>query len=307
MSSARRIAITTSSFGEFSPRPLEVLKAKGVDYVLNPTGRALDKAETKELLAGCQAVVAGTEVYTPDLMDALPLLQCISRCGAGMDSVDLVGASVRGIKVVNTPDGPTRAVAELTVALAMNLVRHVGEMDKQMAEGVWKKKMGRLIEGLKIGIIGMGRIGKKSAALFTALGCEVIFHDPFVKEVGAGYRWLSLPELLVNAELVCLHCPAREDKKPVIGGAELRLLPEGAWLVNTARGGLVDEAALIKALDDGHIAGAALDVFSTEPYSGPLAGHPKVITTPHVGSYAREARARMELAAVENLLQVMEW
>ncbi len=294
-----KIAITTSSFAKQSTAPLDLLKARGIAYVLNPHGRALTEDEAIALLADCAGVLAGTEPLTARVMDALPGLQVISRCGVGMDNVDLMAAEARGVKVYNTPDGPTRAVAELTLGLCLSLLRLIPVQDRDIRNGIWKKRMGSLVLGKKVGVLGLGRIGLAVAELFAALGAEVAFSDPVVEN--SAYPRLSIEELLAWAEILTVHAPP--DKNRLLLDAErLNLLRPGAWLINAARGGIVDETALYGLLEQGRLGGAALDVFGHEPYAGPLQTLDNVILTPHVGSYAREARIKMEADAMGNLL-----
>ena len=298
-----KIAITTGSFAQYSEEPLRLLAERGIEFVRNPHGRVLTEDEAIDLLRGCVAVAAGTEPLTARLMDALPSLRVISRCGVGMDNVDLAAAKARNITVRNTPDGPTRAVAELALACALDLSRQVSRMDRELRSGAWKKRMGNLLQGKKVGVIGYGRIGRATAELFSLLGCGVAFSDPFV-ERGAHAK-MDLDALLAWADIVTLHCAKPKDGKPVLDAARLAKLHPGALVLNLARGGLVDEEALAAALESGKLAGAALDVFAKEPYTGPLAQLPQVLLTPHVGSYAKEARIGMEVDTVKNLLAAL--
>ena len=301
-----RIAITTSTFAEYSREPLDLLAAAGCEVVQNPFGRKLKPEETIGLLAGCAGVVAGTEIYDAAVFAALPGLRAVSRCGVGMDSVDQDAARARGVRVLNTPFGPTRAVAELAVGLALDLLRQVSRMDRELRAGTWKKRMGSLLTGKKVGVVGFGRIGQATAELFAGLGCEIGYAD--VQPVAACpvyARCLDLPELLAWADIVTLHCSKPASGCAVLGEAERAPLRPGSWLINCGRGGLVDEPALARALAGGHLAGAAVDCFGQEPYSGPLAGLDTAVLTPHIGSYAREGRTRMEADAVRNLLEAL--
>lgn len=298
-----KIAITTSSFARFGDEPLRLLQEAGIDYVLNDRGRPLTEDETIRILDGCVGVAAGTEPLTRKVMDALPELRVISRCGVGLDNVDLVAAEARGIAVRNTPGGPTLAVAELTVALILALLRHVGLMNAEMHGGVWKKHMGSLLYQKRVGIIGMGRIGRALTRRLAAFETEIAYADPLVES--AAVPRLGLEELLDWADVVTLHCPRPENGAPVLDGRKLSLMRRGGYLINAARGGLVDENALYGLLMSGHIAGAALDVYAKEPYDGPLRGLDNVILTPHVGSHARESRMIMEIDTIKNLLEAL--
>ena len=299
-----KIAITTSSFAKFSDEPLRLLQARGIEYVCNSTGRALTEDEAIALLQDCAGVAAGTEPLTRRVMDALPQLKVISRCGTGMDSVDRAAAEEKGIAVRNTPDGPTLAVAELTLGYALDLLRHVTHMDRDVRGGVWKKRMGNLLHGKKVGVVGFGRIGRAVGRLFTAMGAELAFFDPFADDNHT--TKMSLEALLGWADIITLHCPKPQDGTTLLDARRLKLMRKGAWLINAARGGLVDEEALRQLLADGHLAGAAVDVFCKEPYAGPLTQLDNVILTPHIGSYAMEARIQMEVDTIKNLLEALE-
>ncbi len=301
-----KVAITTSSFAQFSDEPLRLLKDRGIEMVMNPHGRALTEDEAIALLHGCVGVAAGTEPLTRRVMEALPELRVISRCGVGMDSVDLEAAAARGIAVRNTPDGPTRAVAELTLGFALDLMRQVSLMDREVRAGTWKKRMGSLLFGKKLGIVGFGRIGRAVAEQFSLMGCPVAFYDPMVAAPDDA-RWtrMEMNPLLAWADIVTLHCAKPKDGSLVLDAARIAGMKKGAWLINAARGGIVDEAALAHALQQGDLAGAALDVFAKEPYSGPFAELPTVVLTPHIGSYAKEARIKMEVDTIRNLLDAL--
>lgn len=294
----KKVAITTTSFGEHDDSPLELCKKKGLMVVLNPYKRKIEADELVELAEDAVGLIAGTECITEEVISKLPALKVISRCGAGLDNVDLDAVKRRGIKLLNTPDAPTLAVAELTVSLILNLLRGVCRMDRELRDDLWQKRMGNLLYGKKVGIKGFGRIGRKVAELLRPFGCEMAYSDPFVEDLSSPLKRLSLDELLGWADIVSIHISANEK---IIGERELRLMKKGAWLVNTSRGKVLDESALYENLKNGHLSGAALDVFEQEPYTGPLMELDNIILTPHIGSYAKEARVEMERQSVENL------
>ena len=294
-----KIAITTTTFGEYDKGPLNLLNRNGFQVMPNPYGRKLKKDEVIELCKNAVGIIAGTETLDVDIMETLTTLKVISRCGTGTDNVALVDAERMGIKVFNTPDSPTSAVAELTVGLMINLLRNVSLMEKELRMGQWKKRMGNLLSEKRIGIKGFGRIGKKVAELLKPFGCEIAYADPFVEDGLLGLQRLSLKELLCWADLVTIHVGVNEK---LIGEEEFKCMKDGAIIINTSRGGVVDESALYGNLKNGHLAGAALDVFEKEPYSGPLKELGNIILTPHIGSYARDTRVEMEEQAVANLL-----
>ena len=293
-----KIVISTTTFGEFDARPVEICREKGFEVILNPHRRALKAEEVIELARAALGLVAGIEPLSADVLSRLPLLKVISRCGVGLENIDLAAAEKLGIKVFNTPDAPTRAVAELTVGLIFTLLRKISQMDGAIRSGRWEKLMGNLLHGKKVGIVGFGKIGRKVAEMLAPFGCEVVYADPSVGDGVQGCRRLGLARLLAEADIVSIHAATKEK---ILGAPELRLMKPGALLVNVARGEAVDEGCLCDCLSSGHLSGAALDVFAQEPYTGPLRELENVILTPHVGSYAQEARIEMERQAVENL------
>lgn len=300
-----KVFISTSSFAQDDSMALELLKKAGLNIQMNPHGRKLSEEEIAGLLGDTDFLIAGTESITRKVIGSAKNLKIISRCGVGLDNVDLRAAEEAGIKVYNTPYGPTLAVAELTIGLILDLLRMVPVMDRQIRSGIWKKRMGNLLKGKKVGIIGFGRIGQKVAELLIPFGAEISYFDVNTEKVYPGFNLKSIDELLRWADIATLHCSGEQGLRPMIGKAELDNMKQGAWLINTSRGGLVDERALFDSLKSGHLSGAALDVFEKEPYEGNLSGLDNVILTPHIGSYAKEARIKMEIDAVENLLSGM--
>lgn len=300
-----KILITTSSYGEFDSKPLDVLKAKGCQILLNPFGKKLNKEQTLELYSGdIEGVVAGTETIDKEVLEKATSLKVLSRCGTGIENIDTACAADKGIKIYNTPDGPTDAVAELTVGLVLALLRHIVFSDRNIRDGVWDKKMGALLKGKKVGIIGFGRIGRRTGQLLFGLGAKVVYCDPQVEENSVpDFIKKLMDDLLAESDVVILHLPYSEKNKGLIGKDQLSIMKAGAVLVNVSRGGIVEEDALYESIKKGHLAGAALDVFVEEPYNGKLKELDNVILTPHIGSYAKEARIYMETEAAKNLIK----
>jgi len=299
-----KIGITTSSFAQFSDEPLRLLDEADISYVLNPHGRKLTENEAISFLNGCIGVAAGTEPLTARLMKSLPDFRVISRCGSGTDNVDMAAAEKRGIVVCNTPDGPTLAVAELTLGYALNLLRKVTQMDRELRTGKWKKRMGNNLKGKKLGIVGFGRIGQAVASVFSPLGVLVAFNDP-VAESDA-YPKFRVKDLLAWADILSLHCSKTGGECSLFTTERLRIMKPGSWVINASRGGVVEENALYELIKSGHLAGAAMDVFEQEPYNGPLKELSNVILTPHIGSYAMESRIQMEIDTIRNLLDALK-
>lgn len=309
-----KILTTTSSFGKSDETPLKLLQTAGCQVLGNPHGRTLTETEALAFYSAERpvGVVAGVESITADLLEKVAShLKVISRCGTGMDNIDLVAAERLGIKVLNTPEAPAEAVAELTIGFIFALLRNITVHNETVQGGQWKKQMGRLVSETTVGVMGLGRIGRRVATFLDTLGAHVV-----VSDVKPDHQWLAAhprvtlieaDELLTAADVLTLHLPsASGDLHHFMNKDRLARMKPGSFLVNTSRGALVDEKSLIGALESGHLAGAAIDVFEEEPYTGKLTGRPGVILSPHAGSYARATRVRMETEAAQNLLAALK-
>jgi D-3-phosphoglycerate dehydrogenase len=269
---------------------------------MNPHGRRLSEEEVAELVAtDVIAILAGLEPLTDRVLSNAKSLRVIARCGTGLDSVDLQAASRLGIDVFNTPDAPTQAVAELTIAHMLNSLRHISTTDSNMRSGKWTPTMGSLLATKTVGLIGVGRIGSAVAKLAQAFGARVIGFDPVVSSHNS-VELLSLDEVLNQADIVSLHVPINDQTHHILNANTISRMKPGSIVVNVSRGGLIDESALHDALKSQHLSAAALDCFEDEPYSGPLLQIPGVHVTAHMGSYARETRDLMEVEASTNLV-----
>lgn len=299
------VAISTSSFGKESPRPLEMLRSAGFEVRGNAAGRTLTSDEAREHLQGVVGLIAGTEKLTREVLAACPQLRCISRVGVGMDGVDLAAARELSITVVNTPEAHVDAVAELTLAGMLSALRAIPRSDTSIRGGGFDKPMGRLLRGKSVGFIGFGRVARALSRLlapFEGQRWAYDVHEDSAVAASYGVRYGSLDEVLSACDIISLHLPYTKGAHHLIAAAQLARLKDDAMLVNTARGGLVDEAALLGFLEGHTKASAYLDCFEKEPYAGPLTRLKNVVLSAHIGSYAREARVRMEVEAVENLL-----
>lgn len=304
-----KILISSSSFG-IEGSAIETLKKAGFSVVLNPYNRKLTEDELMELLDNdVVGLIAGTEKITERVMQNAKSLKVISRYGIGLDNIDLEAAKRKGIIVCNTPDAPTQAVAELTLTLILNLYRRIGEVDRNLRSDQWSPLMGRLLSGKTLGIIGLGRIGKALVKLIQPFKLKIMAHEPYPdNKFVSSYRieLTSLEKVLSKSDIVSLHVPLTKETHHLIGKEDLALMKNETIIVNTARGSLIKEEALIDALGRGIIAGAALDVFEEEPYYGKLKNFDNVILTPHIGTYAKETRIKMEKEAIENLLNALK-
>ena len=263
--------------------------------------------------APAQAITAASLLrYDAAVMDACPQLKLIARTGIGVDNVDLEAATERGIVVTNTPDGPTESTAEHTVAMLLGLAKRIKQGGAHLAEGRWGQRpatmMGDEVQGRTLGLVGLGRIGRRVAHICgVGLGMRVIGFDPLVtpeQALALGIEPASLERVIEEADFLSLHAPAVPATYKLMDRARIGRMKQGAYLLNLARGTLVDEEALLEALDSGHLAGAGLDVFDPEPLpvESRLRTHPMIIATPHSASGTYEGRRRMETMAVERVL-----
>jgi D-3-phosphoglycerate dehydrogenase len=297
-----KVLITTSSFSLGNFAQAKSLHDAGISIEVNPHGRRLSEDEVAELVAtDVIAILAGLEPLTDRVLSKAKSLRVIARCGTGLDSVDLQAASRLGIDVFNTPDAPTQAVAELTIAHMLNSLRHISTTDSNMRSGKWTPTMGSLLATKTVGLIGVGRIGSAVAKLAQAFGARVIGFDPVVSSHNS-VELLSLDEVLNQSDIVSLHVPINDQTHHIVNASAISRMKPGSIVVNVSRGGLIDESALHDALKSQHLSGAALDCFEDEPYSGPLLQLPGVHVTAHMGSYARETRDLMEVEASTNLV-----
>lgn len=308
MSESRRVFVSTSSFGQGGPAPLKILESHGFDVALNETGRPLREEEISQLLSGVEGLIAGTEPLTRGVLEECEELAVISRCGAGSDNVDLEAASELGIKVRTTSAAHVEAVAELALAGLLCSLRRVALSDRRVRTGDWVKESGTLLHGKTVGIVGLGRVGKAFALLLRPFRGRILATDLDPDRTFAADQGIELVDfdtLRSEADVVSLHVPYSASSGQVLDRAVLESLKPGAFVVNTARGGLVDEEALADRLADGSLGGAFLDVYGDEPYHGRLGLLDNVVLTPHIGGYTAESRVAMETEAVNNLVEAI--
>ena len=298
-----KILLGPSSFAENDNTPLEMLSSKGFQVVENPFKRKLTKPELMRLLSeDVTGLIAGLEPLDREVLKQSNL-KVISRVGAGLSNIDLDAAKELKIDICFTPDGPTKAVAELTIGTMLSLIRMVPLMDKSLHDAIWDKRIGMQLEGKTIVIIGFGRIGRCVAELLSPFKTNTIVVDPYIKNQNIDYPILSLEDAIVKADIITIHSSGEDC---ILGSKEFRIIKKGAYILNSSRGGLVSEPVLIKALEGKRISGAWLDTFEMEPYDGPLTKYDQVILTPHVGSYTHDCRKQMETEAVQNLLNAFK-
>jgi len=263
--------------------------------------------ELAELVGDTEILIAGTEPITAKVMDAAPALRLISRVGIGLDNVDLVAARQRGIALSYTPEAPAPAVAELTIGLILSLLRHMHVSNLQMHRGQWERQMGRRVPEVTIGIIGTGRIGGRVLRRLAAFGTPRILVNDLNPRPGLvtelKLEWVGKETIYRESDVISLHLPLTPQTRGMIGRAELDQMKPDALLINTSRGGIINESDLHEAMKSGLLGGAAIDVFEQEPYSGPLSEIDRCLLTSHMGSMSVDCRSRMEIEATEEAVR----
>lgn len=292
-----------------SSKGVEILRNAGLEVDVK-TGLKPD--ELKSIIGEYQAlVVRSATKATADIIEAAKNLKVIGRAGSGLDNVDKAAASKRGIVVMNTPGGNTVTTAEHTIAMIFAVARKIPQANASMTKGLWEKKkfMGTELFQKTLGIVGLGNIGGEVARRAQCLGMNVIAYDPFLSEEKAaemGIEKMEVAELIKRADFITIHTPLTNETKNLINKDTIKTMKDGVYIVNCARGGIINEKDLFDALESGKVAGAALDVFEKEPpENNPLVGHDKVVCTPHLGASTQEAQENVALAVAEQIVDYL--
>ena len=298
--------LSSYPYGISSRVPLDLLERAGFAIRLSPHRRKHTPAETAALLGDVDVLLAGTEPLPAEVIAAgLPRLKHIARVGVGLDNFDVGFCVKNGIAVTYTPDAPARSVVEQVFGLLISLSRRFIESHEGMRHGKWLRFTGVLWQGKILGILGCGRIGRQVAVIARAFGMEVLAHDIVEDHAWAaanGVRYVTLDELLERSLAVTVHLPYTRRTENILSADRLKQMRKGAYLLNTCRGEVLDEIALHDLLVSGHLAGAALDVYHHEPYTGPLAKLPNVFLCCHQGSCSHDGRYQMEVQSAENAI-----
>ena len=307
-----KILITTVPFGIQNSHPIELLNNAGYEYVINPLGRKLKEDELAEMVGDFDVLIAGTEPITKKVLENAHKLRFISRVGIGLDSVDLPFAQNKGIQVSYTPDAPAAAVAELAICSILSLLRGTHIANSKMHRGEWVRYFGRRISEVTIGVIGVGRIGGIVVDGLKGLGAKKILMNDIYSDsenshklIADGISWASKEEIIKGADLITLHVPLTALTSNMISRVQIMQMKKGVLIVNTARGGIVNELDLAASLNEGYVGGAAIDVFEEEPYLGPLSKLENCMLTAHMGSMSIDCRARMEIEATEEAIRFL--
>lgn len=305
-----RVLITPTSYAKFDPS-LRTRIEETIGYVLyNTHGRPLTAYELRQLIPDIDGYIAGLDEIDKSVIEAAEHLKVISRYGVGVDNIDLTVAREKGITVTNTPGANSASVAELAVAMMISLARSIPKANEATKSGEWPRLSGITLENKVIGLLGFGSIAKHLARRLQGFNCQILAYDPapdIEHATDLDVELRSQDEVIQQADFLSLHLPLTPETQGLVDGAFLAQLKPGAFFINTARGELVKEMALVDALERGHIAGAALDVFPKQPPAAdnPLFSFPQVIVTPHMGAHTDGAMNSMGWTAMRDCLAVL--
>jgi len=305
----KKILITPRSLTKSGHPALEKLSEAGYQLVFSTPGKQPSEDEIIKLLPGCVGYLAGVEKITSKVLESAKDLKVISRNGTGIDNIDLESAKRLNIRICNTEGANARGVAELTIGLMFSLVRSIPYQDEKMKQERWERRKGIELENSTLGLVGCGEIGRYVAILGLGLGMNVLAHernpDPSFLP-GGNFHYVSFDELLEKSDIISLHRPGTPSGEPVINRQTLNRMKKGVYIINTARASLLDESAVLRALENNHIAGVATDVYPEEPPKDyHLLKHDRVTATPHIGGFTKESILRATRDAVNNLLKYL--
>ncbi|MBU2609835.1 MAG: phosphoglycerate dehydrogenase [Chloroflexi bacterium] len=304
-----KILVATRSFGSTSSKPWDVLNQAGCEIVKADMSQKMTEERLIELLQGVDGAIIGVVPMTAHVLENAPALKVVSMHGVGVDHIDLTAAARRGVVIANCLGTNDQSVADLTIGLMISIARNIPSVDSKLRHAGWGAHAGNELWKKTIGLVGLGRIGRGVAKRALGFDMQVLAYDPYVKpgDVAQGISLVSFDEVLKEADYVSLHAALSEETHHMIGAMQLQTMKPTAYLINTARGALVDEDALYTALAQKQIAGAALDVFNEEPpKDSPLLQLENLVITPHIGAHTRESIERMGVMAAENVLQTLQ-
>ena len=306
-----KVLITTVPFSDKNNLPIDLLVKAGIEFHINPIGRKLKENELADIISEFDILIAGTEAITAKVIERATRLRLISRVGIGLDGVDLLAAKQRNILVSYTPEAPAPAVAELTLGLMLSLLRSIHISNSNMHNGIWNRYFGRRLSDVTIGIIGAGRIGGRVLKSLIQLGQTNILVNDINKNLildnaDSKLKIVDKEVIYRKSDLISLHLPLTSLTRDMIKYDELKMMKSDALIINTSRGGIINEDDLARAMFEGHLGGAAIDVFENEPYSGNLQNIERCLLTSHMGSMSFDCRARMEIEATQEAIRFIE-
>lgn len=305
-----RILVTPTSYGKNDARLKSELEALVGEVIYNPTGKPLSSAEVADLLPGVDGYIAGLDTIDTAALQSADKLKVIARYGVGYDKVDLMAAKEKGIVVTNTPGANSVSVAELALGMMLALARQIPEAVEAVHQGKWPRYSGVSLEGKTIGILGLGSIGKQLARRLSGFDCKILAYDPYADEAYAKEHRIELTSqdiLLAASDFVSLHLPLMPESREIVNADFLTKMKKGSFLINTSRGEMIDEQALLDALRSGHLKGVGMDAFQVEPPdpNNPLLTLPQVLATPHLGAQTDGATSTMGWLAMKDCLAVL--
>jgi len=305
-----KILITPRSFASISDKPIKMLTEKSYEIQRNNTGKPYEKEEMLKLIRDVDGIIIGIDELSAEIIEKANKLKVISKYGIGLDNIDINMATNKKIIVTNTPTANVDAVADLAFGLILSLARRIPEADNKTKSGEWEKIIGKSVWEKTLGIIGLGKIGRQVVKRAQGFKMNILVYDLVKDEKFAqsySIKYVNLEELLQKSDYITIHIPLNDATRGMISYKELEKVKKEAFLINTSRGGIVDEQALYKALRNNQLKGAALDVYSNEPpVESPLKELDNVIMTPHIGAYTEEAIENMGMQAAQNLIDVLE-
>ncbi len=305
-----KVLVTARSFRKMQGEHWRILEEAHCEIIAPQDDNPRKEADMLLLVCEMDALLVGNDAVTANVIAAAPNLRVVSRYGVGLDNIDVPAATRAGVIVTNTPGTNQVAVAELTVGLILSLARKIPHHDAVVKSGAWSRVVGTELAGKTVGVVGLGRIGKEVVLRLKGFGVRFLVYDVYQDAAFAtehDLRFTSLEELLTQSDVVTLHATLTTENQSFIGDKELARMKPSAFLINTARGGLVDENALYRALAENRLAGAAIDAFADEPpKDNPLLKlGDKIICTPHLGAQTHEAVQKMSILAAQNIAQAL--
>ena len=302
-----KLFVSTHPFSSTSSLPMKLIKENGINLSVNEHGRKTTTQELAQDIKDAEVLIAGTEKITEEVLKNAPNLKLISRVGIGLDGIDFELCKKYGVRVSYTPDAPTMAVAELCVGMILDLARKITYTNNNLKENsAWNRHMGTLLYGKTVGILGMGRIGKSLVHLLSSFNVKFIVYD-IEPDLAYGRLYnidfVSKEEVLKHNDIISVNVPLKDDTHDYITLKELKLMQKHSILINTARGGIINENDLYKALKENIISAAAIDVFEVEPYIGNLKELDNCLLTCHMGASTIDSRTDMEVQAIEEAIR----
>lgn len=298
-----KVLISASPFCENSLTPINILKKNKISYDLNPKNRKLSEKEILKLIKSYDGLIADVEPLNKKVLSKAKKLKIISRVGIGINNIDLEYAKKKGIVITNTPDAPTEAVIELNLGLIFSLIRNISLHNTDIKKGKWERKFGIQLNILKIGVLGLGRVGLGLSKKLLKIGASKIFYNDLVKKkVRRNIIYKTKDYIFKNCDMICLTLPETNKTKKLLNRKIFKKMKKNSFIINTSRGDLINEKDLSNYLEKSYFSGVALDVFSKEPYKGNLSKFKRCILTPHVASHTVDSRNRMEVEATNDLI-----